>query len=85
MSIGPQSIYPLALAREKHAELRRMVHEGKDPRGETGKALGASFGDVLTEYLRELAPSWKGGAAGKQAISYEHSFDRLPALKAMSA
>jgi integrase len=87
MSIGPQSLYSLAQAREEHTKLRIMVHEGIDPRttavADAGKLPGKSFDEAMTDYLDEASPDWKGGADGKQAISYRHSFDRIPAFKSL--
>ena len=60
-SIGPASIYSLADARDKHRDLRRLVHEGKDPRADAGEAAGATFEEALTYYLAEASPEWKGG------------------------
>jgi hypothetical protein len=66
-SIGPASIYSLADARDKHRDLRRVVHEGKDPRAGAGEAVGASFEVALTDYLANASPEWKGGTEGKEA------------------
>jgi integrase len=79
-SIGPASIYSLADARDKHRDLRRLVHEGKDPRADAAEAAGATFEEALIDYLAEASPEWKGGADGKEAISYQRSFDQIPAF-----
>jgi integrase len=92
-SIGPASIYSLTKARDKHRDLRELVHKEIDPRKNTAdviavdagaayvgaeKPASATFGDALTDYLGEASPSWKGGTEGKEAISYRRSFDRIP-------
>jgi hypothetical protein len=57
-SIGPLSIYSLTQARDKHRDLRAIIHGGKDPRrAGAGEAAGASFETALTDYLREASPS----------------------------
>src|SRR5258705_8430205 len=73
-SIGPASIYSLVKARDKHRDLREIVHNGKDPREAAHVGVvdagacepaGKTFDDALTDYLAEASPSWKGAAEGK--------------------
>lgn len=81
-TIGPASLYPLAEARAKHTAFRRIIHEeGRDPRtAGPAAATGVTFKEALADYLADTAPEWKGGATGKQAISYKNSFDLIPAF-----
>ncbi len=83
-SIGPASIYSLDDARERHTELRKIIHkEGRDPRKPNpgaGEPAGATFEEALTDYLADASPEWKGGTDGKEAISYRRSFNQIPTL-----
>src|SRR6266850_8505884 len=91
-SIGPASIYSLVKARDKHREKREIVHNRKDPRetadgvADAGAETAASntFDDALTDYLAEASPHWKGGAQGKEAVSYRRSFDQIPDFKKLA-
>jgi integrase len=74
-TIGPLRLYPLALARARHAAFCRILKEEKrDPRKAVvitpatttpigGDAKGETLGDLLIRYLVKSAPHWKRSKA----------------------
>jgi hypothetical protein len=77
-SIGPASIYSLADARDKHRDLRRLVHEGKDPRADAGEAAGATFEEALTYTSRRHRPNGKAGQRERKPSPIEGRLIRCP-------
>ncbi|MBF0354435.1 MAG: integrase arm-type DNA-binding domain-containing protein [Alphaproteobacteria bacterium] len=68
MGLGPLSIVPLAEARQKAADYRRLCHEGTDPltkkkikkleaKAEAAKSI--SFQKCVDAYIKAHTPGWK--------------------------
>ena len=60
VGLGSARSLSLAKAREKAAEYRAMVSEGKNPKAERAKAdRRMTFGEYADSYIETMSPSWK--------------------------
>lgn len=59
--LGPYPVVTLADAREKAAELRRLVREGTDPISHkaAGENRKRKFSDVANEHVKNQMPVWR--------------------------
>lgn len=58
LTIGDVAEYPISLAREKAADLRRTIREGHDPLGEREAQREApTVADLVSRYVKEELPS----------------------------
>src|SRR5262249_41446136 len=93
LGLGPYHTVPLALARQKAAEFRRLLLDGIDPlahRDAQRRAAAvasvkpSTFDEVADRYLREHAKKWRGAGAGKEWLSVMRRF-ASPVIGAMPA
>jgi integrase len=59
IGLGSLRDVPLARAREKAAEIRRLLAEGLDPLAARAKPRSMTFGDAADALVESMAPSWR--------------------------
>ena len=59
MGLGAYPAVSLAKARQKAAECRNAVQDGRDPIGEKAKEAEPTFGECAERYVESIAPEWR--------------------------
>jgi hypothetical protein len=81
-SIGPASVYKIDEAREIARNLRKEVHEGRDPfqmlTSRRARPVGATFGEALAKYLDKKEAHWTPSNRARERRDHERTFARLP-------
>jgi integrase len=86
-SIGPASVYRIEEAREIARNLRKEVHEGRDPfqmlSSRRTRPVGATFGEWLTKYLDKKEGHWSLSNRARERRDHERTFGQLPDFTAL--
>lgn len=86
-SIGPASVYKIDEAREIARNLRKEVHEGRDPYqmlvSRRARPVGATFGEWLAKYLKIKEPTWKASSRARERRDHERTFAEIPDFTAL--
>ena len=59
MGLGAYPAVSLAKARQKAAECRNAVQDGRDPIAEKAKEAEPTFGECAERYVKSIAPEWR--------------------------
>jgi integrase len=86
-SIGPASLYTITEARHKAHELRRAVHEGRDPfqmlASIRPEPAGKTFAEAMAEYLKAKSPTWAASNRDRELRRYAFLFGQVPDFTAL--
>jgi len=91
-SLGPFDLVGADEVRAQHHAMRIERKAGRDPWAlvsakaivaGAGAVAGETFGSLLSEYLSEAAPHWRGGLSGAEAVNFRGMFAKVPALLAL--
>jgi integrase len=86
-SIGPASVYKIEEAREIARNLRKAVHEGRDPfqmlRADSARPAGKTFATAMSEYLKAKSPHWAASNQARGLRRYEFLFGQIPEFVAL--
>jgi integrase len=86
-SIGPANVYKIEEAREAARNLRKEVHEGRNPfqmlSGRRARPVGATFGEWLGKYLDKKEAHWTPSNRVRERRDHERTFAQLPEFTAL--
>jgi integrase len=85
-SIGPANVYTIAEAREAARNLRKEVHEERDPfqlLKRAAKPTGKTFAQAMAEYLAAKSPHWATSNRARELRRYEYLFGKVPDFTAL--
>jgi integrase len=73
LGLGPADLVPLAEARQKAVEFRRLAYLGLNPRDASPKAI-PTFEEMAIEVHRDRLPTWRNAKHGQQWINTLHQY-----------